>query len=119
VSPEVVQLDPSSIELIADAVAERLTARGIATEYMTAEEIALEHRVGVGWVYAHKLELGAEPLGSGRKPRLRFRRDRVESFFAAAAAGPSVDAARPAPAPKRKPRPIGRVELLPIRGRSR
>jgi hypothetical protein len=107
-------LDETSIERLADALAARLERRGIAVDYLSPEDVAREFRVERGWVYAHKRELGAEPLGDGPRPRLRFRRSRVEAFLAAAGDGSGSP-----PPPRRIPRPPGGpVELLPIRGRS-
>ena len=113
----IVRLDAFSIDRIVDALAERLAERGIASSVMTAEEVATRYRVSVGWVYAHKRDLGAEPLGTGPKPRWRFSTAGVEAYFTAGA----LDREQPgAPASLDRPRRAveGPVDLLPIRRRS-
>jgi hypothetical protein len=114
----VVRLDTASITALADVVAARPIGRDVRlTDLMTADEVAREYRVNREWVYAHKRELGAQPLGSGRKPRLRFRRARVEAFLAYDAT--RVDRTTPvtpnaAPRTSRSP-PRKPVRLLPVR----
>jgi hypothetical protein len=67
-----------------------------------------------GYIYRHKDELGAEPIGTGPKPRLRFDTERLR----AARGSTAPKAAAPAPRPGRKgggrrDRP---VRLLPVAG---
>jgi hypothetical protein len=118
----VVQLDSASITALADVVAARPIGGDLGrTDLMTADEVAREYRVNREWVYAHKRELGAEPLGSGRKPRLRFRRALVQAFLTYDT--PRVDPTTPAtpnaaPRTSRSP-PHKPVPLLPIRRASR
>ena len=71
-------------ELLADKIAKRLESR-MPPDVLTAEQIAREYRVSVGWVYAHKLELAGTPVGRGPRPRWRFTREGVESHFRACA----------------------------------
>lgn len=72
---------PESIEAVAKRVAE-LVAAGTAApasrpERITAEEVSRWWGVSRRWVYDHAEELGAQRLGSGRRPRLRFDPDEV------------------------------------------
>ena len=66
-------------ELIAGRVAEILVGGGsldtTQNEWLTAGQLAARLGLTAQWVYDHQNELGAVKLGSGRKPRLRFRAD--------------------------------------------
>lgn len=87
-TPTIVVLDPRTVERLAMRTAElvdqrlRLTA-SIATEPhepprpLTAAEVAARWSLHPNWVYKHARELGAIPLGDGRRPRLRFDPDEV------------------------------------------
>jgi hypothetical protein len=48
---------------------------------LTAADVARYLAVEPAWVYANALELGAIRLGTGRKPRLRFRRELVDAYL--------------------------------------
>jgi hypothetical protein len=87
-TPTIVVLDPSTVERLAMRTADligqrlRLTA-SIATEPhepprpLTAAEVAARWSLHPNWVYKHARELGAIPIGDGRRPRLRFDPDEV------------------------------------------
>ena len=81
VTTEELRIAPESIEAVAQRVAE-LVAAGTAEpdsrpERITAEEVSRWWGVSRRWVYDHAEELGAQRLGSGRRPRLRFDPDEV------------------------------------------
>jgi hypothetical protein len=66
-------LDREDVEAIARRVAELLRVEPTAeAQYVDAATIARRFGVTRAWVYQHKADLGAMPLGSGPKPRLRF-----------------------------------------------
>ncbi len=118
-APQLVRLDDWSIERVAEALEARLRRAGLASEYVTAAEVAADYRVSRDWVYAHAGELGAERLGGGGKPRVRFRRNRLEAYFAAASDGglaPSATPAAPAHrrAPGSEPRSVRRGASTPV-----
>lgn len=68
-----------SIEAVAQRVAELVAAAtaepSSRPERITAEEVSRWWGVSRRWVYDHAEELGAQRLGSGRRPRLRFDPD--------------------------------------------
>jgi hypothetical protein len=71
-------LDREDVEAIARRVAELLRGDPAASaQYVDASTIARRFGVTRAWVYQHKTELGAVPLGTGPKPRLRFDMSRV------------------------------------------
>jgi lipoprotein-anchoring transpeptidase ErfK/SrfK len=51
--------------------------------YATAAELERRYGISRGWFYAHKDELGAVRMGSGKRPRLRFDRALVEARLSA------------------------------------
>lgn len=75
------RIAPESIEAVAQRVAELVAATsaepGSRPERITAEEVSRWWGVSRRWVYDHAEELGAQRLGSGRRPRLRFDPDEV------------------------------------------
>jgi len=79
----------------------------------------LAHRLNVSraFVYEHAGELGAIPLGTGSRPRLRFDLEQaIACYTSRRSSGP--DSAQAKASPRRRRRPLGTsVELLPIRGR--
>jgi hypothetical protein len=114
-----VNLDPQTIELLADAIAERLSEQRLGERWLTAEEVARHVGVDVGFVYEHSERLGARRLGDGPKARLRFRIDLVEASLCVAgreSVGPPTAAIRPRRTRRRPPHLGSGVELLPIRG---
>jgi hypothetical protein len=76
------RIAPESIEAVAQRVAELVAAATAEPdsrpERITAEEVSRWWGVSRRWVYDHAEELGAQRLGSGRRPRLRFDPDEVE-----------------------------------------
>lgn len=75
------RLAPESIEAVAQRVAELVAAAtaepASRPERITAEEVSRWWGVSRRWVYDHAEELGAQRLGSGQRPRLRFDPDEV------------------------------------------
>ena len=85
--PQRQRLDPALIDEIADRlgdvivrrVVEVIRAEGIisqaktTTSWLDAKEVAEALGVERDWVYEHADELGASRLGTGPRPRLRFR----------------------------------------------
>jgi hypothetical protein len=73
------------------------------------------------YVYEHADELGAIPLGTGPKPRLRFNPDVALERLSACSASRTSEAPEPTRRSQTRSRrraPMGTtVELLPIRGR--
>lgn len=74
-----VRLHPDTVERIALRVAVLLSRRlsqpgppPSEPQLLTASEVSQRYRVHRGWVYEHAEELGAIPIGEGKRPRLRF-----------------------------------------------
>src|SRR3954471_25003910 len=88
-------LDRQDVEAIARRVAELLRGGAASAQYVDASTIARRFGVTRAWVYQHKTELGAVPLGSGPKPRLRFDITRVPQL---------LEGDRDAPPPQRRGR---------------
>ena len=104
-------LDDATIERLADAIAARLRDDRADGELIDAAEVARRFGVTRAWVYENATDLGAIPLGSGDRPRLRFDPAVVYERLAA----------QPAPATKLKRvtpsrRSARDQSLLPIRG---
>jgi hypothetical protein len=87
-APTIVVLDPGTVERLAirtaDLIGQRLrltapipTGPHEAPRPLTAAEVAARWSLHPNWVYKHARELGAIPLGDGRRPRLRFDPDEV------------------------------------------
>ncbi len=101
-------LDPSSVEAVAQRVAELLRGEETAGELIDAAEVARRFGVSRDWVYRNAQRLGCVRLSEKGRGRLRF--------------DPAVVAKRlatPKPAPTRTPvraRRCGHAELLPVRG---
>jgi hypothetical protein len=119
-SPEqLAELAETTAQLVIQKLDQRL-AHAATTELVSAEVIARDLGVSRDWVYAHKAELGAVPLGStgtGRKPRWRF--DRVRAAAGVALQAPPVPAVTaPRPPRRRVRRGAEDADLLPIRPRS-
>jgi hypothetical protein len=68
------------LDLIADAVAERLRVESPGEDHLL-DAAAVARRFGVSrdWVYLHADELGAMRLGEGSKARLRFDLEAVRA----------------------------------------
>lgn len=111
---EPVRLDDASVEAVARRVAELVRDREPTPDWIDAAEVARRLGVKTDYVYRHAAELGAEPLGKGPKPRLRFDAEAVEEHLRTS----RRREASPPPKVSRKaapPRPA-RVELLEIKG---
>lgn len=110
-------------ELLADRIYERLAklldedSPARSPDLLDAAEVARLLGCGRGWVYEHKAELGAVALGTAARPRLRFRRARVEAF-----ARSDSEPARPSPlrARARTPQRVRSAAgpLLEVKGRA-
>jgi hypothetical protein len=118
----VVRLAEDQVEDIVERIAERLAPRLPTQEdgLVDAATIARELGVARATVYANKDALGAIPVGTGSKPRLRFDRKRAVEGWKPGAMSGEVEAA--STSPKQRVRLSGRatsgVELLPVRGPS-
>ena len=73
------RLHPDDIEAIALRVAAALTQE--TRPFLSAQQVADRYGMTREWVYLHKNELGAVPLGTGAKPRLRFPLDACDQYF--------------------------------------
>ena len=67
---ETVMLDDEDIEAIADRVAAKLRPR--TDGLVGVRDVARAIGMSCAWVYRNADELGAQRLGTGRKPALRF-----------------------------------------------
>ena len=79
-----VRLHPADLDALADLVAERLAERlgGSATAPQLVDAGTLAGLLGVtrGYVYEHADDLGAQRIGNGPRPRLRFDVDRAREL---------------------------------------
>jgi hypothetical protein len=103
-------------ELVADRIAERLTAPASAPqELLDVKALAKALGVSPTWVYDHAGELGGIKLGRGPKARWRFdiavARDRMRT-------DPEASHARRQRARRHVAQTSKGVPLLPIGGRS-
>lgn len=84
----VVRLDEETIDQLAHRVADLLKdadrrpaaatpERKTSGRLLSAAQVAERWQVDREWVYAHADELGAQRLGSGPRPRLRFDPERI------------------------------------------
>jgi len=114
-----VALDPGAVEAIARRVAELLhqdqPITAMSGRLLSAAEVAEWWGVDRGWVYQHADELGAQRLGAGARPRLRFN-----PALVAARLVPDSTAAAHRPPERRHPKRSRRIprhsaDLLPIR----
>jgi predicted DNA-binding transcriptional regulator AlpA len=113
------------IDRIAERLAEHLVLDAGAGEarmgsgLIDAAEVARRLGVSRSTVYDHQQELGAELLGDGPRPRLRFDPARVEAYRARRSANaesnvPTVRSSPPRRARERGARTAAGVPLLPI-----
>jgi hypothetical protein len=119
--------DLALVDAVAQRVLELLGERGVTesrSRLVSAAELAEVLGVSREYVYEHRDELGARPVGDGPRPRLRFDVD--EAVAAATRRQASERSQTPdPPAPGgRSPRggrrePGSEVPLLPVRGRSK
>ena len=90
-------------------------------EWVDATAVARHLGVARSLVYEHADELGARALGTGPKPRLRFRMSDVDAWLACSARRESEPVEKPADKPirrRRRTRSLGtRAPLLAIKGR--
>jgi hypothetical protein len=115
------------LELLAEGLADLLaaaptsTAQTPATRLVDAATVARELAVSRSFVYEHAAELGAERIGEGQRPRLRFDLDRARAAWNARQSNERSPAARSpvvtGPVRRRRRAPLGtEPHLLPIRG---
>jgi hypothetical protein len=66
---------------LGDAIAQRVVppAPAVGREWLTAQQVAKRLGMTPDWVYDHKHELGAKPMGNGPRPRLRFHPAKVDA----------------------------------------
>jgi predicted DNA-binding transcriptional regulator AlpA len=86
------------------------------SQLIDAARVAQMLGVDRAFVYEHAVELGAVPLGKGRKPRLRFKLAAVEAYIASCSAASEPVALEPRRR-RRRHQVADDVTLLPIRGR--
>ncbi len=118
-------LTPDAIEQIAHRIAELLRhdpsgeasgTTGMSSQLVDASQLARQLGITRAWVYEHANELGANTLGDGPRPRLRFDPETAAQALQARrrpkpARLPTPDASRPG-RPRR--RPSSTVPLLPV-----
>jgi|SRR5215207_7593165 len=115
-SAATVRLSPEDVRAIALEIVELLEERtfypGRNTQRRLVDAATLAAELGVGraWVYEHKDALGAEPLGEGERPRLRFDLERARQLR-----GGELPIGNKAPAVARRRRSSTPTTLLPIR----
>ncbi len=81
----VVRLHPDTVERLAARTAVLVTERLGHSQpaeqqrpgMLTAAEVSEWWGLHRGWVYQHAQELGAIPIGTGQRPRLRFDPEQV------------------------------------------
>lgn len=113
---EPVVLAPESVEAIARRTAELLAERSPPTPRLV-DAATLAARLGVArsTVYERAAELGAVPIGEGRRPRLRFDLERaLEAWTARQPAKPEHQPELATP--RRRSSTSRTTHLLPIRG---
>ncbi len=85
VEPIEIRLDETTIDRLVARLTESLTAIADAQppvpaepeKMLSAAEVAERWGVDRSWVYQHSHQLGAIPMGNGRRPRLRFDPEQV------------------------------------------
>lgn len=108
------QLDQLAI-LVADRLATRL-AGDLSEELISPSELARRYGVTRSWAYEHADELGALRIGTGPRPRLRFRPAVVERVLAVRAEPETPTMATPRSRPSRADRTAAGAPLLPVAG---
>lgn len=103
-----IELDPASIEAVAQRVVELLRSEGLARDLVDATAIAERFGLSRDYVYSHAEQLGAVRLGDGPRARLRF--DPV-------AVAEQLRAGESRTTGLRRRRPARGDQLLPVRGR--
>jgi hypothetical protein len=79
---------------------------------LTAAEVAADLGVSRTWVYENAKKLGGIRLGTGRRARLRFDRERVAEWRRPASADLPADRAH---SPRRAAGWLDDADLIPIR----
>ena len=114
-----VNLDPETIEEVAQRVAELLRDRGLDGELIDAGEVARRFGVTRDYVYAHAGRLGAIRLSSRPRARLRFDPKRVAEAMGVRETGSGVGGERPRSRQERRRRrhrkQVG--SILPVHGK--
>lgn len=111
-----VDLTPETIDAIAERVVDLLGDEGIvqrvaqSPDLIDATEAARILGITRSTVYELADELGAQKIGNGSRPRLRFDAELVAAFGATR----TPKAVAPARAPRRK-QPASAVALLPVK----
>jgi hypothetical protein len=85
VEPIEIRLDETTIDRLVQRLTESLSAIADAEppapdepeKMLSAAEVAERWGVDRSWVYQHSHQLGAIPMGNGRRPRLRFDPEQV------------------------------------------
>jgi hypothetical protein len=85
VEPIEIRLDETTIDRLVERLTESLAALEEANpvvpdepeKMLSAAEVAERWGVDRSWVYQHSHQLGAIPMGNGRRPRLRFDPEQV------------------------------------------
>jgi hypothetical protein len=86
--------------------------------FVDAATLADHLNVSRAFVYEHAGELGAIPLGTGPRPRLRFDLEQAMACFTRRES-PGPKPTQEAPSRPRRRRSLNTtVELLPVRGRN-
>lgn len=108
------RLHPKDLAALADAVAARILphlapAENPSTPHHLVDAATVADSLGVSraYVYEHAEDLGAQRLGDGPKPRLRFDLERARTCYASSASQATdtpVNAADPVPSRNRQPR---------------
>jgi hypothetical protein len=114
-----VNLDRGTIEAVAQRVAELLRDGGRDGELIDAAEVARRFGVTRDYVYAHAGRLGAIPLSSRPRARLRFDPKRVAEAMGVREAGSGGGGERPR-SPQRRRRRRRRKQvgsILPVHGK--
>ena len=78
---------PEMVEAIARRVVELLRAEEGSGPAVSAAEIARRFDLSRDWVYRHARELGAQRIGVGERPRLRFYPEKVSAYLASCSSG--------------------------------
>jgi len=100
-----VELAPATIEAIARRVASLLAeheAQPADESLLTATQLARTLAVSRSYVYEHAARLGAIPVGTGSRPRLRFNLDAARTAYTRATNDDALPTSGPTPEPTRR-----------------
>jgi hypothetical protein len=116
-------LDPSSIEAVAQRVAELLKDTDTESSLIDAAEVARRYGLARSTVYEKAGELGAIRLGNGPRARLRFNPETVAKQLSGGSDGSPFPEGGQWPTRRRRRRSVApagaRAQLLPIRAAPR